>query len=132
MIPALVPAVVMMCAVHSFACRSPEAHRIAAAIDVAAPDNGLRAHLVVSAWEESGFRLHPVASSWDAHAGLAKGPWQLWKGGDQDLLSQARSWLWSAQRGGLAGMCGHGPRAARMAARRGREAVRLLELVSAR
>lgn len=125
----MIPALVMMCAVQSYACRSADARAIAAAVDVATDDDGLRAHLVVSAWEESGFRLRPRPQSWDAHAGLAKGPWQLWRGGDADVLTQARSWLWMAQRGGLAGMCGNGAAAARMAARRGREAMKLLELV---
>lgn len=125
----MISAIVMACAVHSYACRSSDAHQIATAIDTATDSDELRAQLIVAAWEESGFRLHPPASSWDAHAGLARGPFQLWHGGDRSLVEQARSWLWLAQRGGLPGMCGNGPAAARLAWRRAHEAERLLELV---
>lgn len=128
----MIPALVLMCAVHSYACRSGDARAIAAAVDAATDDDELRAQLVVAAWEESSFRLHPRPQSWDAHVGLARGTWQLWHGGDGAPIDQARAWLWLAQRGGLAGMCGTGPAAARMAYRRAREAERLLELVDAR
>lgn len=126
----MTPALVMMCIVQGLACQSADAHRIAAAIDVATDDDRLRAQLTVAAWEESRFREHPVPDAWDSRAGIAKGPWQLWHGGEADLVTQARSWLWLAQRGGLAGMCGFGPKAARMAYRRATEAAKLLELVA--
>lgn len=118
-----------MCAVHGGACQTSDARAIATAVDAATDSDELRAELVVAAWEESGFRLHPRPQSWDAHAGIARGPWQLWRGGDGPLATQARAWLWLAQRGGLAGMCGYGPAAARIAFARAREAERLLALV---
>lgn len=125
----MIPALTLMCALHGGACLTTAAHRIAWAIDTATDSDELRAQLVVAAWHESGFREHPEPQSWDAHAGIAKGPWQLWIGGDGPLISQARGWLWMAQRGGYAGLCGHGQAAARMAYSRAQQAERLLATV---
>jgi len=122
----VIPALVLLCAIHSRACQTDDARAIARAIDAATEDDGLRAHLATYAWHESRFQRHPRAESWDAIAGRARGPWQLWQGGDTDLLTQARAWLYLVQRGGLAAL----DSSPRRAARRAREAQRLLARLS--
>lgn len=118
----MIAALTLMCVLQSHACATDDARAIAAAIDVATDDDGLRAHLVTYAWHESSFQVHPRAQSWDALAGRARGPWQLWAGGDASLEAQARQWLFLAQRGGLAAL----DSSPRRAVRRAREAQWLL------
>lgn len=120
-----------MCAVHSYACRSADAHRIATAIDAATDSNELRAVMVVYAFHESSFRVHPKADPhvWDSSIGLARGPWQEhWATSDTPLETQARSWLWCVQRAGLAALDSSPSRAYRRAA----EAERLLSAAGSR
>lgn len=104
-------------------CELPgDADVIMPAIDAATDDDRLRAVLVTYAWHESRWRVHPRAESWDAIEGRARGPWQLWSGGDAPLEAQARTWLDCVQRAGLASV----DSSPRRAARRADEARRLL------
>lgn len=126
----MISALILMCAVHSFACQSSDAHQIAQAIDAATDSTELRAQLVVSAWHESVFHVNPRPIAWDSRIGLARGPWQEWDAtADEPLVTQARRWLWMVQRGGYPNLCGYGAAARRHAYQQAREAERLLTLV---
>lgn len=124
----MIAALTLMCALHSGACLTTAAHRIAWAIDMATDSDALRAQLVVAAWEEGRFREHPAPDAWDSRIGLAVGPWQEW-GATQDtpLVTQARRWLWMVARGGYPALCGFGQAAKRMAFSRAMQAERLLQ-----
>ena len=120
-------ALLLMCSLSAHSCKSDEARQIASAIDSATDDDRLRSVLVTYAWLESRWQLTPRPESWDAKAGIARGPWQLWHGGDADLAAQARTWLALVQRGGLAALDSSPVRASRRAA----FAQRLLDRTSA-
>jgi hypothetical protein len=111
----MLTAIVLMCRLSATECDSSDAHRIAAAIDTATEHEGLRSHLVEYSYKESHWQLHPRAESWDARAGKARGPWQLWFGGDADLTTQAVTWLRNVQQAGLASVDSSPSRAARRA-----------------
>jgi hypothetical protein len=125
----MIAAAVLMCTIQYGLplkpCLTQEGREIAIAIDAATNDDGLKAHLVVYAWHESRFQFHPRAKTWDALAGIAKGPWQLWVGGDGPAWLQARRWLWCVQRAGLPSVDSSPSRAYRRAL----EAQRLLDQV---
>lgn len=126
----MIAALTLMCAVHSWACTTADAKRIAWAIDQATDAPELRAQLVVAAWHESSFRINPPGQSWDSKIGLARGPWQMWTAtSDTPLVTQAKRWVWMVARGGYPALCGYGSAAKRMAYRRASEAGRLLGLV---
>lgn len=119
----MLTALALACALSSAACQTRDAKDIAAAIDRQTQDEGLRAVLVVYAWHESHLQRHPRPESWDARAGRARGPWQLWYGGDASLDDQARIWLANVQASSLAGVDSSPSRAWR----RAREAQALVE-----
>lgn len=123
----MISALVMMCAIQGAQCQYPDAHRIAAAIDLATDSDELRAQLVVSSWHESGWRIDPKPIAWDSRIGLAVGPWQEWQATkDTPLTIQASRWLWMVQRGGYPNLCGYGAQAQRHAYRNATEAQKLL------
>ena len=121
-----VAALALMCALSAPECRSDDARRIATAIDAATDDDRLRAVEVVYSYDESRWSLHPACWSWDCRRGLARGPFQLWHGGDRPLEEQARGWLRLVQAAGLAGVDSSPTRATR----RARRAERLLAAAS--
>ena len=119
----MLTALALACALSSTECRSLDAARITDAIDAVTDDDGLRAILVVYSYHESHWQTRPRAWSWDARAGKARGPWQLWTGGDEPVESQARTWLGNVQASSLASVDSSPSRAWR----RAREAQALVE-----
>ena len=111
----MLTALILMCRLSATECGSDDARRIADAIDAATDHDGLRSHLVEYSYKESHWQLHPRAESWDARSGKARGPWQLWVGGDADLTAQAVAWLHNVQSAGLASVDSSPSRAARRA-----------------
>lgn len=98
----------------SLGAHGPDETRIAQAIAAAvaqesSPASGEShavdaALLAVYAARESGLSEHPAPCSWDARAGLSAGVWQLrsYLVAGRSIEMQARTWLDSLRRGGLA------------------------------
>jgi hypothetical protein len=114
----------------------PIAHAIVGAVEADAgnaPLTGSHAEdalvMAVFARRESNANVRPRPLSWDARGGISCGAWQMrcsftrW----HSLAEQAKAWLqWARSPTGLAGLCGYGPIARRMAASRQLEAHQLL------
>lgn len=116
----MIAALTLMCALSASECASSDARQIADAIDDATQDDGLRAVLTVYSHAESHWAINPKPCSWDSLAGVARGPWQLWYGGDAPLGDQARTWLHIVQQAGLASVDSSPARARKRAARAAR------------
>jgi hypothetical protein len=72
---------------------------------------------------ESGGNIVPNPVSWDAKLQISNGPWQMPANVARlPLATQARTWLHWAKKAGVAGLCGHGEAARRIAEQRTQEA----------
>jgi hypothetical protein len=100
----VIASLALMCALSHRGCMTSDAQQIAAAIDGATDDAGLRSHMVTYAWGESKFTIDPTPYSHDAKAHQSCGPWQEPCAfvETHSLAEQATYWLHNVQAAGLA------------------------------
>lgn len=126
----MISAFVLACALHPFYCHSAAAAPFLAAVDAEVPSEELRAVLVVMAHHESGLQPMPPPTSHDALDGTSCSylQQQCTRVRGRSPRELVRMYLHDMQSSptGLAGICGSGPAAARMAVARAHEAERLL------
>lgn len=124
----MISALMLACALHPHYCTSSTVRLFAEAVDAEVTDEQLRSILIVMAHHESGITPDPAPQSWDAHAHVSCGYLQqrCSRIRNRSVREQVRMWLHDVQAGGLAGICGTGPAAARLASRRASEAERLM------
>lgn len=130
----MIPSLVLACALrHAYCHPTPAVRDFTAAVDAEVPDERIRALLVVFADHESGIDENPIPRSHDARDLTSCGVLQMQCGfvRTHSLRDQVRGWLWRVQRGkyGLAGICGNGDEAKRIAYARAVEAERLIDAI---